>query len=220
MHDTRSVSVHGDHADANQIGSNHQQRAFTKTGGGWYVYLHLSFDENQFLASCATKAEADRIASGVQERLKYELGRTYIVRVERVSESRARRHALDERVRVNQERGVRGDMAVEAIAARLAIQFTIDVLSPAPSASEPVPAADEEFWPAAAFPKGMAARLRMAARKSRKTKRVASKVIDGVVCYSVADARRWWPDEMQPGALRRNRALGASPRDINMRKHT
>ncbi len=51
---------------------------------------------------------------------------------------------------------------------------------------------DAEYRPATWFRKGMAARLRMAAQKGRKTKRVATRKIDGVVCYSVADARGWW----------------------------
>lgn len=51
---------------------------------------------------------------------------------------------------------------------------------------------DGEYWPAARFPKGMADRLRQAASPKRKTKRVATRIIDGVVCYSVSDARRWW----------------------------
>jgi hypothetical protein len=42
----------------------------------------------------------------------------------------------------------------------------------------------------------MAARLRMAAQKNRKTKRVATRTIDGVVCYRVADVRRWWPKDV------------------------
>lgn len=37
-------------------------------------------------------------------------------------------------------------------------------------------------------------RLRQAAR--RRTKRVRTKRIDGVVCYSVDDARRWWSSDM------------------------
>lgn len=53
-----------------------------------------------------------------------------------------------------------------------------------------------EYQPASWFPKEMAARLRMAARKDRKTKHVATKQIDGVVFYSVADARRWWPKDI------------------------
>jgi hypothetical protein len=57
-------------------------------------------------------------------------------------------------------------------------------------------AANGDYQPATWFPKGMAARLRMAARKDRKTKRVATQMIDGVVCYSVADARRWWPRDV------------------------
>lgn len=52
------------------------------------------------------------------------------------------------------------------------------------------------FRPASWFPKGMAPRLRMAAQESRRTKRVATILIDGVVCYSIADARRWWPKDV------------------------
>lgn len=59
---------------------------------------------------------------------------------------------------------------------------------------------DSEFRPATWFPKGMADRLRQAASKKRKTKRVRTKRIDGVVCYSVADARRWWPDDVPKNA--------------------
>ena len=53
-----------------------------------------------------------------------------------------------------------------------------------------------EYRPATWFPKGMADRLRQAASKKRKTKRVATRTVDGVVCYSVADARRWWPTDV------------------------
>jgi len=59
---------------------------------------------------------------------------------------------------------------------------------------------DKEYQPAAWFPKGMAARLRMAAAETRKTKRVDTRTIDGVVCYRVADARRWWPSDMPDGS--------------------
>ena len=55
---------------------------------------------------------------------------------------------------------------------------------------------DSDYRPALWFDTGMAARLRMAAHKTRKTKRVASRTIDGVVLYSVADARRWWPKDV------------------------
>ena len=43
------------------------------------------------------------------------------------------------------------------------------------------------------------ARLRAAAAvgPKRKGKRVRSKVIDGVKCYSLSDARRWWPTDMK-----------------------
>lgn len=40
-------------------------------------------------------------------------------------------------------------------------------------------------------------RLRHAASPKRKTKRVRSKDIDGVVCYSVADVQRWWSGDMR-----------------------
>ena len=39
-------------------------------------------------------------------------------------------------------------------------------------------------------------RLRHAASPKRKGKRVRKKTIDGVECYSVSDARRWWPFDM------------------------
>jgi len=55
---------------------------------------------------------------------------------------------------------------------------------------------NDEYRPASWFKKGMAARLRMAASKDRKTKRVRRKRIDGVWCYSVADARQWWPADV------------------------
>ncbi len=57
-------------------------------------------------------------------------------------------------------------------------------------------AAEPDYRPATWFPKGMAARLRMAAGKQRKSKRVATRIIDGVKCYRVADARRWWANEV------------------------
>ncbi|MDZ4686821.1 MAG: hypothetical protein SH850_17245 [Planctomycetaceae bacterium] len=55
-------------------------------------------------------------------------------------------------------------------------------------------ATDADYRPATWFKKGLAARLRMAARIDRKSKHVRTRTIDGVRCYSVADARRWWPD--------------------------
>lgn len=41
-----------------------------------------------------------------------------------------------------------------------------------------------------------APRLRQAAKAGRKTRRVRSKVIDGIKHYSAVDARRHWPDDM------------------------
>jgi hypothetical protein len=52
----------------------------------------------------------------------------------------------------------------------------------------------DEYRPASAFgSKSMSGRLRKAASKSRRSKKARSKVIDGVKCYCVADARKWWP---------------------------
>ncbi|NUQ68780.1 MAG: hypothetical protein HUU18_10950 [Phycisphaerales bacterium] len=53
-----------------------------------------------------------------------------------------------------------------------------------------------EYRPASWFSKSMPSRLRQAASKNRKSKRVATRKIDGVVCYSVADVRRWWPRDV------------------------
>lgn len=50
------------------------------------------------------------------------------------------------------------------------------------------------YRPAAWFPSEVRSKLRMAARKSRKTKRVASRTIDGVKHYSEDDARRHWAE--------------------------
>ncbi len=78
----------------------------------------------------------------------------------------------------------------KAAAKALALADRLALLS-----DEPVKCTQDEFLPAAEFPKGMGDRLRQAASKNRKTKRVASRTVDGVKCYSVADARRWWPSE-------------------------
>lgn len=56
------------------------------------------------------------------------------------------------------------------------------------------------YRPATYFKKHAAARLRMAASKNRKTKRVKSKTIDGVKCYCVKDVRLWFPDAMPKDA--------------------
>ena len=53
---------------------------------------------------------------------------------------------------------------------------------------------DGQYRPATWFPKGMADRLRQAASKSRKSKRVRAKKVDGVVLYNLEDVRRWWPN--------------------------
>ena len=46
-------------------------------------------------------------------------------------------------------------------------------------------------------------RLRMAAGKDRKSKRVRTDTKDNVVRYSVEDAKKWWPDDMKKGVKRR-----------------
>lgn len=56
------------------------------------------------------------------------------------------------------------------------------------------------YRPAAWFGKDMRPRLRQAARSNRKTKRVATRKDDGVLLYSVTDARRWWPEEVPKDA--------------------
>lgn len=56
---------------------------------------------------------------------------------------------------------------------------------------------DEEWKPAAYFPVKMHDRLRQAAGKDRKHKRVRKKVVDGTTLYSLSDARRWWGAELK-----------------------
>mgnify|MGYP007037745002 CR=1 FL=1 len=76
------------------------------------------------------------------------------------------------------------------------LRLLTDEAAPATEAAGEIAKDEGEFHPASWFRKGMAARLRMAARPNRKSKRVRSRVIDGVVCYSVEDARRWWPKDV------------------------
>lgn len=96
-------------------------------------------------------------------------------------------NALVERIRLRADTLAQSNVAA-----------AIESVGPANGAMEfkPPPAANGDYRPATWFPKGMAARLRMAAGRKRKTKRVKSLIVDGVVCYSVADARRWWPGEV------------------------
>lgn len=56
---------------------------------------------------------------------------------------------------------------------------------------------DEEWQPAHYFPKRMQGRLRTAALKGRKSKRVRKKVVDGATLYSLSDARRWWGADLR-----------------------
>ncbi len=70
-------------------------------------------------------------------------------------------------------------------------------VSPAVPVEAVAPTCDDDVYrPATWFPKGMAGRLRKAASKDRKGKRVRTWKIDGVVCYCVDDARRWWPNDV------------------------
>jgi|GEM_PF-4751358 len=58
----------------------------------------------------------------------------------------------------------------------------------------------EDFKPADWFTRNTkipAPRLRQAAKVDRKGRTVRAKMIDGIKCYSVADARRHWPDDME-----------------------
>jgi hypothetical protein len=89
------------------------------------------------------------------------------------------------------------DLAKLASAAKLLCMKAPAPAVPAGGASNgQLPQDDGQYLPATCFPKGMAARLRMAAQKNRKTKRVSTKTVDGVVLYSVVDARRWWPNDV------------------------
>jgi hypothetical protein len=68
-----------------------------------------------------------------------------------------------------------------------------------PRATPVVRAGNDAYQPVGWFKKGMAGRLRKAASATgRKTKRVRTQKIDGVIFYSVADARRWWPNDVPP----------------------
>ena len=58
------------------------------------------------------------------------------------------------------------------------------------------PRSDGGFRPACWFPPNMQSRLRKAAAPDRKTKKVRRCFVDGVACYCVDDARKWWPDDM------------------------
>lgn len=53
-----------------------------------------------------------------------------------------------------------------------------------------------EWWPASEFPQKLHPRMRQATRDIRKIKHVRSRMEDGVKFYSVADVRRYWPNEV------------------------
>ncbi|MFK7883906.1 MAG: hypothetical protein AB8F26_06975 [Phycisphaerales bacterium] len=59
------------------------------------------------------------------------------------------------------------------------------------------PEPDGEWWPASEFGPKLAARIRQAGVPQRKSKRVRSRVLDGVKLYSVDDARRRWASEIR-----------------------
>lgn len=79
---------------------------------------------------------------------------------------------------------------IEAVRGRIAELRSI------PVAAVALVRGDDVYRPAVWFGRGMAGRLRKAASKDRKGKRVRKQTIDGVVVYSVADARRWWPRDL------------------------
>lgn len=63
--------------------------------------------------------------------------------------------------------------------------------------TESAGAADDDFRSGEWFKRNTdvpPSRLRMAAQ--RQSKRVRKRKIDGVVCYSESDAKRWWPSDM------------------------
>jgi hypothetical protein len=73
----------------------------------------------------------------------------------------------------------------------------LSAVSPAVPVEAVAPTYDDDVYqPAAWFGGDMPGRLRKAASKDRKGKRVRKRTIDGVVVYSVADARRWWPNDV------------------------
>ncbi len=69
-----------------------------------------------------------------------------------------------------------------------------------PATIEPKPADAPDFEPMDWFSRHTkipGGRLRHAAAPDRKSKRVKADRSDGVIRYSVADARRWWPDDFK-----------------------
>ncbi|TVQ62521.1 MAG: hypothetical protein EA378_04095 [Phycisphaerales bacterium] len=81
----------------------------------------------------------------------------------------------------------------KAIALAEHLALLADISVPAAAGGGDGDGDNGEYRPATYFNKGMADKLRQAASPKRKTKRVRTQVIDGVVCYYVPDARRWWP---------------------------
>jgi hypothetical protein len=92
--------------------------------------------------------------------------------------------------------GVQPRVAPTTVAPELLARLEAVAAAADPGAVDRVGARDDDYRPASWFQKGMAPRLRMAAGKDRKTKRVRTQLIDGVVCYSVVDARRWWSEDV------------------------
>lgn len=64
-------------------------------------------------------------------------------------------------------------------------------------ASRSAPDDSDVYLPAGAYPKGLGDRLRKATSPDRKTKRVASRVADGVTLYRDSDVMRYWGHEIR-----------------------
>lgn len=80
----------------------------------------------------------------------------------------------------------------DAIAAR-AVE-----LQSVPQSSSAAPEGDDEEWkPAMFFQTKVHGRLRQAARKDRKSKRVRTRIVDGTILYSLTDVRRWWGEDVR-----------------------
>lgn len=93
---------------------------------------------------------------------------------------------------------------IDEILRQMEDRAAVPLLRATPAELMPLPSAAADFESAAWFTRKTrvpARRLREAAAKRRKTKRVRSKVVDGVVCYCVADASRWWPDDMPRASI-------------------
>jgi hypothetical protein len=166
-----------------------------------FVFLHDLDDRPDWLP-----ADAYRETMGTYIDAPSQFPEAWTAALKPVADAYYALHSLFYRLTHDQRRpGDDGDAIVyhcEVIARALSIKGLPEWRSqPALKAAGP-PALQQEavdagaFRPAAWFGKPMAPRLRQAASRKRKSKRVATRTIDGVVCYSVADARRWWPTDV------------------------